>query len=281
MAEKNNTTDIAAALATPEGQKAISEAASAAAAKAVADLMAGKAGVLPVDSSTRELFSQFALTVAEMGHQGSGRPRPVSPETMAKRAKAAAAMEDLLDQVHANCKRARETGDTKLAEHWTPHYRVTGKIFFKEHLIDPFQRPQRRGDRPSPTVIAWSGPPNHCLHPKNGIARRLTELFRESVGSAPLLKATSYRDATGKAGQVAPDNRPYFLTVGGQVVKGSPPPNATVLNMDDDDDLPQIHDRNEVDPNADFVRILGTVADPARQGAQAARQPNAAELSNA
>lgn len=269
MAEKNQ--DMSVLLATPEAQKAIAEAASLAAAKAVADLMKGSAAVLPGDSQTQRLFSEMALAIAEMNHQGSGRPKPLAPEVMAKREAASKQLDSLVTEVNEKIHIARGNGDKKMLDQWMPVYRVTGKIYFNEELIEPFSKPDRRGDKPVPTVRCWTGYPNHSLHPKNAIAKRLVDLFRESVGAAPLLKSVSGPNG----GQAAQDNRKYYLTPLGHVVKGETPGSTTL----DEDDGVQIVDRRSIDPTAPFAHVLGTVAQPARQNSQANPQPNAAQLS--
>lgn len=244
--------DIAALMATPEAQKAIAEAAQ----KAIAQLVPS-AGV---GEDTQRLFSEMALAIANMSNQGSGRVKPVAPEIMHKREVAARKCAELLGEVHGHLRKAKLTQDSRLEKEWSPEYRVTSKVYFNERLIEPYRKGNGRGASPVAQDIVWTGMPNEALRPLNTIAERLTTLYRESVGAAPHLKSISGPNG----GQLAPDNRPYWMTPGGLVVKGDPPPKATTLGNDPRDELANV-DNN--DPNDPFVHVLGTLHPPARQGA--------------
>lgn len=270
MAEK----DMAGIMASPEVQKAIAEAAAKAAAAAVQDFAKGKSSVLPVDDATRNLFSEMAQNIAAMTQQGSGRAKPLAPEIMAKREKAAVEMAALLDEINDKLREAHHSGDQKTIERCLPKYRVTGKCYFKEQMFEPVTRSPVRGEPPIPTVINWSGPPNHSLHPKNEIARRLVALFRDSVGSPQLLKSVSGPNG----GHAAPDRRPYWLTVQGHVVQGNPPDKAIVIAVDDDEEAFAMDRRHQIDPEAAEQYVLGTVAQPARKMAQVSPNLTADQL---
>ncbi len=267
MAEKTErdvtkTPEFAAALEAAVDQR-IMPAVQAAVSQALAALKtAGPA-------SAEELFSKMALSIAEMSHQGSGRAKPIAPEVMAARQKAADQLELLMHEMSDNLRRGHLTQDKALLAQWTPRYRVTAKVYLKERIIDPFRRPRERGGKPAPQEIAWSGPPSHALKPLNEIATRLHELFLASVGSVSRLGRVSYKDADGNRASTQPDNRPYWMTPGGLIVQGDPPAKAVVLGQEEGELLSVARDehrdnQDNNDPSNEFVHVLGTVAPPAR-----------------
>ena len=248
--------DMNAVMASPEVQRAIQESAAKAAAAAVAELAkGGSAQAFTQDDATRRLFSDMALAIAEMGNQGSGRVRPVAPEVMAQRLAASKELRGLLDEVAENLREAKHESDKKRVEKWTPRYRVVAKVYFNETFVEPYLKPERRGDKPRANIIAWSGPPNDALEPLNDIAKRLKQLFKESVGTAPKLKPMSGPNG----GQVALDTRRYWMTIEGHVVQGSAPAKGTVLG---EDDPPEI---SAEDSPPEFLHILGTIHPPTPQ----------------
>jgi len=234
--------DVASLLKTPEAQAAISAA--------VAEAMKTQAP-LALSPDTSKLFSDMALQIAEMSHQGSGRVRPVAPEVMQARAEAKKKLDALLAEVGIHLKRAKENNDDVLMQKWMPRYQVIAKIFFNETFVEPFTKAARPGDPPIPSIITWSGPPNDALIPVNDIAKKLKQLFKESVGTGAKLDPVSGPNG----GQVSPDRRPYWMTVQGRVVQGTPPVKAVVLDVAKDD--PDYKPHN--DPSAPFVHVLGTV----------------------
>ena len=257
MAPQPEKIDLQAILQTPEAQKAIAEAVASAVAKQAPSGMA-------LSSDSRQLFSEMALAIAEMGNQGSGRVRPVAPEVMAQRQEASRKLHALLAEVGGHLKRAKDSDDAALMTKWMPRYQVVAKIFFNETFVEPYTKAPRPGDPPIPSIITWSGPPNDALVPLNDIAKKLKQLFKESVGTAQKLEPISGPNG----GQVAPDKRQYWMTFEGRVVQGSPPPRARVLDALSDD--PDYKPQN--DPTAPFVNILGTVhpATPQKAGDVAA-----------
>ena len=255
MAPQPEKTDLQAILQTPEAQKLIAEAA----AKAVGEIARAQGNALNGESA-ESVLSKMALAIAEISHQGSGRVRPVAPEVMAQRQEASRKLHALLAEVGSHVKRAKDNDDTEAMKKWMPRYQVVAKIFFNEQFIEPFTRAPRPGDPPIPSIITWSGPPNDALVPLNDIAKRLKQLFKESVGTAAKLEPISGPNG----GQVAPDRRQYWMTFEGRVVQGSAPPRARVLDALSDD--PDYKPQN--DPTAPFVNILGTVhpATPQKAG---------------
>ena len=262
MAEAAKKDDLNALLATPEAQKLIAEAAQ----QAVAQALKGAAPAIGGDTETTKLFSEMALAIAQMSNQGSGRVKPLAPEVLQKREAAAVKLGDAILEMRRMLAKAKHEGDMIMLVEWTPKYRVTAKCYFGEQFIEPYRRGQRRDDPAVANEIEWTGCPNDALKPLNKVAERLTDLYRESVGAAPRLSSMSGPNG----GQVAQDSRPYWMTPGGCVVIGMPTnPKATVFGSQDmARNEPQTYD-NE-DPNAPTVRILGTVAEPAKRSTVAA-----------
>ena len=152
MAPQPEKTDLQAILQTPEAQKAIAEA--------VANAVAKQSGGISLSEDTRKLFSEMALAIADMSHQGSGRVRPVAPEVMGQRQEATRKLFALLAEVAGHLKRAKDSDDAELMKKWMPRYQVVAKIFFNEKFIEPYTKAPRPGDPPIPSIITWSGPPN-------------------------------------------------------------------------------------------------------------------------
>lgn len=260
MAEQQQKPDMAAIMATPEFQKAVQEAATRAAAEAVARLAQGSTPSAAADDSTKQLFSEMALAIANMSNQGGGRAKPVAPEVMQRRMAAAERADKLIRAARAKAKEARDRGDKDQEIAWTPRYRVVAKVYLNERFIEPFRKLDNRQIVAS--EIYWTGMPNEGMRPLNGVAEEIYDAYREAIGSTSRLKSISGPNG----GQVAQDNRPYWVTPAGLVVIGDAPPKAFVAaRVDHADDLGAPTDNN--DPNSPTVHVLGTVAPPARRTA--------------
>lgn len=232
---------------TPEFQEAVRKAASEAAVKAIEEMAKhGAPAGTGINGDATALFQQMAMAIAEISDQGSNRKR-VAPEVLAQRAAAQKRAGDLIMLARDKVKEAREIGDRALEKDWLPEYKVLGKIYFNERFIEPFRS---LADK---TVvhneIVWTGMPNDNLHPINDIAKKIYKEYRTSVGKAERIQSA--------------DNRPVWITNGGLVVKGDPPKRATVAPVTDFADDLMVG--GAVNPTAEFVHVLGTVADPARQ----------------
>ncbi len=179
-----------------------------------------------------ELFSKMALSIAEISDQGTQRKR-VAPEILAAR-------EAARKRAQARITLARENGEK-------PEYRVISKIYFNERFIEPF----RLGDdkKPVHNEIVWTGMPNEALVPINDVAKEIFEEYRASIGSTSRLATT--------------DNRSVWVTASGLVVKGDAPARRFVASPEPFSDDLAVKMPN--DPTAPEVRVLGTVAAPARQ----------------
>lgn len=212
-------------------KSAASEVATELLAKAAKDDGGGKAA--PDMATFASMFDRMAMAIAEISDQGTARKR-VAPEVLAARARAHERMIKLLNA-------AREDGDE-------PEYRLVAKTYLSERFIEPFMPGPDK--RPIPTEIIWKGAPNQAMRPLNKVAKAIYAAFQESVGTQEKLNGV--------------DNRPFAMTPGGVVVKGLPA--AARRDIPQDllaDDL--IMPGGNIDPTASHVRVLGTVAAPARQ----------------
>jgi hypothetical protein len=227
-------------------------------AKAVAAIaQAGLQVPANADTGTKQLFSEMALAIAEMNNQGSGRSKPVAPEIIQQRQQAA---EDCLDMVRQSKELIRAHGkEASLTAGYIPTYRVVSKVYLNETLIEPYKAPETKGGKPTPTEIYWDGVPNEAMRPTNARAEQIWDAYRRSIGGVP--RVGKVKGPHG--GVVEPDNRSVWVTMGGHIVKGDAPAKAFVAApLDHNDDL-GVRDNN--DPNAPYIHVLGTIAAPARQ----------------
>ncbi|HQT65355.1 MAG TPA: hypothetical protein PLO16_12665 [Acidocella sp.] len=201
------------------------------------------------DTSDSEDFTQkLALAIAELSDQGTNRKR-VAPEILAARAAAHDRMVKLI-------MKARN-------EKLRPEYRVISEIYFNERRVQPFKIGPNK--TPEPVDILWSGVPNEALRPLNDIAREIYAEFKSSIGNGQHVTAGQWKE----------DNRPVWITAGGLVVKGDGPVRRQISGLGDPEPnlKPAFEDEFDVksfnDPRAPEVRILGTIAPPARQNAEA------------
>jgi hypothetical protein len=247
--------DMAAIAQMPEFQKAVAEAA----AKAVAEIAKGGAPIAAgVDEQTRQLFSEMALAIANMSHQGDNR-KPVAPEIIAKREASGRKCMELLNHAIEQAKKAQARGVADEENVWIPRYKLIAKTYIGEKLHEPWQRGNGKGSPPVQTEILFSGIPNEAMKPANAVAEDIYDAYRDSIGASPRLKAISGPNG----GQVAQDNRPAWVTPNGHVVIGAAPARAFVGPILGADVVPS--DVNNNDPTAPLIRVLGTVAAPARQ----------------
>ena len=228
MAEKP---DIAALMALPEVQQALADAAAKGAALAVAELAKQNGGV-PADAMA--MFSGLAAAIAEMSMQGRPGPKPISPAEKARR-----------DAAHERCV---ELVLKARREQLEPEYRLTGKVYLNERFIEPYFK--KADNTVEPTRIVWTGIPSESMLPLNEISREIYAAYKESIGSVQLIPTL--------------DNRPVWVTKAGLVVRGDPPKRAFVAAEHQFDDALKVPQDNS-DPNAAFVRVLGTVAEPAKK----------------
>jgi hypothetical protein len=251
-AEKNEPVTMTRA----ELKKLLDETATNTARQVSAELLAGMAnrGDNPGTGQIKDLADQIALSIAELSDQGTSRKR-VAPEILAGRAKAYDKLIRQLSDARDRADAARDAGDEAEAARWLPEYRVVAKTYLTDRVIEPW----RRGGNNDlvPTEIIWRGLPNNSLRPLNAIATTLFETFQGWVGTEGLLRAEA-----------------SFVTPGGVTIKGEAP-SGSRLNIPEEMRASDLEVVGTADPTAPFIRVLGTIAEPARQNV--ARRPTVHE----
>lgn len=240
---------------TQEFKSAVQEAATAAAAEAMAKLMADFKPAsddrgASVDSESDAWAKRLATYIANLSDQRDGR-KFVAPEIVED-------MRRARDRMHALLHAVRDRG-------LRPEYTVIAKTQLNEQLIEPFTQTDDR--KVKATHIVWTGVPNEAMRPLNDVAKEIFAAFSDSI--------------SGKALELNQDQRPIFLTYSGLVVNGTPPARKTIgggeVNRDFSfSDQMVVVDESAIgdpyDRNAPHVRVLGTLADPARQNATPGQQ---------
>lgn len=238
---------------TPEFKDAVKDALSSMRESLLADLKASLVGAKAEDQvDIKSIFSQMALSIAEMNDQGSDRKR-IDPAVLAAR-------EAAKDRMGALILKARELPHDK-----RPRYKLIGKTYLKERFIEPFQRLADK--RIVPTEIFWTNAPNGAMRPVNDSAKRIYKEFLEWMGGS-----------TELAGLV---KVPQWVTNSGAMLANGPNasgalhsalPNPFDLDdpmavggngaVDEDDTFEVI---SQSDPRAPEIHVLGTVAPPAKR----------------
>jgi hypothetical protein len=121
-------------------------------------------------SEMAEFTEKLALAINSVNDQ-KGSQKPVPPEELARRAKAKAAMEALIEETYQRGAK--------------PLYKLTGKMYLGEQLR-----------RARPVEIGWSSVPNQHMEPINDEAKAIMALFMESIGGQKL-KAQPVRVTAG------------------------------------------------------------------------------------
>lgn len=181
----------------------------------------------------RALLEGLAHAMAKASDPGNKR-RIVSPEVMKQREEAAERMRALLIEYRAQGR--------------MPAYRVLGKLFLAETLIDP----QYRGDNGEmkDQEINWNKVPNQAMDPINDEAKEIFKQFLLSISSVP-------RDITK-------DPAPWVMTAG-QLLRGKPGTmRAPTVGQGDSFDPRRIDSAGK--PTRKTINILGTTAEPAVVG---------------
>ena len=211
----------------------------------------GKDAPVPGEGPEMSVFRNMALAIAEISDQGTDRKR-VAPEILAARAKAHARM---IEEIMAMRDRVEKGVEGAL-----PIYCLIAKFYVNEVLIDPY-RVDPFTHQTVQTQITWDGVPPPALRPVNEAARRIHDLYLASIGSTGLDVPIAPVWTTGKG---------RIVTVDG----GGAPQSRKTIN-DPSDVRPQVgaalSDFNNrfavvgVDPRADAINVLGTIAPAARR----------------
>jgi hypothetical protein len=220
---------------------------------ALANTAKAESGGIP--SSVVELFQGLALNIAEMSHQGDKRTRPLDPRVVAERAAAQERLNALLLEtrktVYDTRIKAYPTEDVRQAaiRAVSPKYVAISKLYLGDRMIEPFWRDDA-------TKRYWLDEPNDAMRPANPLAEKLMLEFRLSRGSR-----------TDDERKFSRTKAPW-ITDRGLIIEGSAAParrdiEAQTPLRDEALDIPTYRD-----PEAPYINVLGTIADPAMQNYQ-------------
>jgi hypothetical protein len=241
MPEQSGTVSITE---TAEFKNAVAKAASEALKELLPTLKAAReANNTDSEASDPTWMRALAMEISQLTDQGTGRKR-VAPEVLQARQAAKEKMLNLLVEARAAKKIAT--------------YLIRGKCHLADRVVEPFWI--AADHTAQPTIIDWDGVPNEQMVPQNKTAKAIHEAFMTSIGSSV---------------RVIPEDA-LAITPGGLVVHG----NAAALSSgkrqvkqgearqtgEVSEQGLNIHNKNA--PGR-FVekRILGSIADPARQTA--------------
>ena len=230
---------------TEEFKAAVAKAASDALAELLPSLKeARKQQGTEDEGSDPTWMRALAMEISQLTDQGTGRRR-VAPEILQSRQAARQKMTDLIIEARAASKKAT--------------YRVKAKVLLADRVVEPFWIASDH--TPQPTIIDWDGVPNEAMVPENKTAQAIHKAFMESIGSSV---------------RVVPEDA-LAITPGGLIVHGGAAAISSGKRRVGEseakhtgDASPEqglnIHNKNA--PGR-FVekRILGSIADPARQTA--------------
>lgn len=229
---------------TPEFRAAVAEAAKTAVAEALA--AAREAVGTPTNISDTSWAETFAMAIAQLTDQGTGRRR-VAPQILKQRQQARDLMVRLIIEARADGR--------------VPSYRLTNKVVLDDQLVDPAWIDKNHTAQP--TEIDWPGVPNEAMVPINDTARAIFTAFRDSIGSVD-------KDDADVLGRL--NGGPLSVTPGGLVVKTSRAGGKRSLQA-------QVDAHNGANGGGEGlslrhkdqpgrykeVKILGTIAKPAQQ----------------
>jgi hypothetical protein len=231
---------------TEEFKAAVAKAASDALAELLPTLKKAREahGTEEEGSADPTWMRALAMEISQLTDQGTGRRR-VAPEVLRSRQMAREKMTNLIVDARAAKK--------------TATYRVKAKILLADRVVEPFWIASDHTAQP--TIIDWDGVPNEAMVPENKTATAIHKAFMESIGNSA---------------RVVPEDA-LAITPGGLVVHGGAAglssgkrqvrvPEAKHTGDASPEGGLNIHNKNA--PGR-FVekRILGTIADPARQTA--------------
>lgn len=275
MAEQQRTATVTE---SPEFKAAVQAAVAQAVATSVKDEVAKIIGTLKqegteVSTSDKRFAETLAMAFAQLNEQGNGR-KYVDPVVLRERAEARERMKQLLvaarrnhqvainELVNRHGRQLTQPELAKLSVEHVPSYRVVAKTLLDNQVVEPMW--VDKNHTAQPTEIDWPGVPNDAMQPLNDVAKEIHAAFMASIGSRPQSVLGAVPDGTL--------DLDYGVTAGGLVVKAGAiprqnrrPSEGRLLSEADGEGL-ALHHKGE--PGR-FVekRILGTIAEPARQTA--------------
>lgn len=236
MAKKDQATEDFTQ--TQAFKDAVAEASKQAVQSALAEITSGAAVRAAATNADDPLaFARgLAVALAELGNQGIGKGKPVSPEVLAQRETARKRMFDLIVETN-------KSGEV-------PMYALKHQQYLGEQKIDPYWR--GADHKMHKTEIEWPGVPNHGMEPINEPAERIFEAFLESVGTMFQI-----------GGKFATDPARLRVTAKGLVVHGDPSAARHDSPVATDGPTHGLVVRGRGANTGRPVRVLGTVAAPA------------------
>lgn len=228
---------------TPEFKEAVQSAVLAMVPTLLGEIQAARGGA-PENSEKatddKAFAERLAMAISELTDQGTGRKR-VAPEIIESRAKARTRMTTLIIQARANG--------------IVPSYQLRNKVYLDEVLVDPVWVDANR--QAQPTVIDWPGVPNEAMVPTNDAAKGIYEAFAESIGSV----APEHRLPEDKLGVT-----PNGLVVRNGAVQARREVGTILDGGVREGEGLRLHHKAEGPTKHKEIRVLGSVAQPARVG---------------
>src|ERR1700756_937084 len=204
------------------------------------------AGIVTPTTGDNNWMQTLAVTLAEIGNQGTGR-RTVAPHVLKQREAARERMVDLIVKARADKRPAT--------------YQLRNKVLFGNLLIEPFWIASDHTTKP--TEIDWAGVPNDAMIPVNDTAKEIFQAFLDSVGTME---------------RVVPEER-LGVTPNGLVVRNSAGTTTMQRRLNADQggegEAPHVGQGTEEDGltihhkdapgRYKQVHVLGTIQEPAQQ----------------
>lgn len=239
---------------TPEFKQAVADGIASAEASIVAKIteqfaaMRGTpAGEAPSATDQSDIQKLTASIMAMVNVNKA--EKPLTPEEVADRADGRSKLIELLVPVQA------ANYDDPSSE--APKYRVTGKTFLTDHVVEPYEVDPASKSM-VPKTIEWTGIPNADLEPMNDLAKRIYAAYQQSIGGG------SAREFDNSISDYMPDTRPMGVTPGGIVVRGlNVSAKRTVGTLPQGSTTDVLGLRGPNDPRNKTISVLGTVAAPA------------------
>ena len=249
---------------TPEFKRAI---------KVAMETLKAEIAIYSKDAGDKGFAEALALSIAELSGQGTGVRAKVPPEILRKRADAFDAMKKLIEEARSNVINFRavardsdvaseKSKALKRSAEWVPRYKLTGKVYLDEQLVDPVW--VGSDHMLHETEIEWPGIPNAKMVPQNDIAKKIYDLYHDWL----------YSDGTPKTWERAEQMR---VTAKGLVVHGAPTATERLRKRTMGDLIPEevgaapsvgegLRVPHRGGPGEyQEINILGTIAPPALQ----------------
>jgi len=151
---------------TPEFAAAVAKAVEVATPRIVAATLAQVPASAAPSGELGALMQALAMNIADLTNQGTGISKPLPPELIRSREEGTARMFALIHAARAEGKAAT--------------YRLKGKVFFGEEVIEPNW--VRASDHTyQPTDVDWDAVPNQSMEPLNDTAKEIFAAFEQSI----------------------------------------------------------------------------------------------------